>query len=202
MISSLAPNTQAFLDSLGQISQRLSRAQREVSSGLKITQASDAPDQISTLLQARADLESTQTIQQNLVRVKAETDAGEQAVSSAVSVLENAQTLGSQGANGIANADTRKQIASQVGSLLEQLGAISRTQVEGRFIFSGDNDHTPPYTVDLTQTNPVSTYGGAASTRQIQHPNGTTFSVAKTAQDVFDSADSTKNVFNSVEAQR
>jgi flagellar hook-associated protein 3 FlgL len=70
--------------------------------------------------------------------------------------------------------------------------------VEGRFIFSGDSDSVSPYTIDLTQANPVSGYQGAAATRLIQHPNGTTFAVARTAQDIFDAADPTQNVFTQV----
>jgi flagellar hook-associated protein 3 FlgL len=198
MISSLDPNTQSFLDSLSQISQRMDRAQRQISSGLKINNASDAPDQISTLLQARADLDANQNIQENLGRVKAEVDAGQSAVSSAVSVLENVQTLGAQGATGTATADSRQQISAQMGSLVQQLGNLSGTQVEGRYIFSGDSDQKPPYTIDLTQSSPVSAYAGSTSTRHVQHPNGTLFAVGKTAQEIFDNPDATKNVFNSV----
>jgi len=201
MLRALDSNSEAFLDGLAKISQRLQSAQRQITTGLKFATVSDDPDQVSTLLQARADLESTQTIQSNLGRVKSEVDAGEQALESAVSAVERARTLGAQGA-GAATADSRLAIANEVGSLLEQLGGISRTSVEGRFIYSGDSDQTPPYTIDLTLPNPVSAYAGSAATRQVQHPNGTRFTVAKTAQEIFDSPDVSKNVFFSVNALR
>lgn len=198
MLSSLDPKTQSFLDALGQIGDRMQRAQRQIATGLRVSSVSDDPDQVSTLLQTRADLESTQVIQQNLGRVKAEVDAGEQGLQAAVSIMERVRTLGSQGVSGTATADGRASIAAEVGSLLEQLGGISRTNVEGRYLFSGDSDQTPPYTIDLSQANPVSAYAGSAATRQVQHPNGTRFSVGRTAQDIFDAPNASQNVFASV----
>ena len=48
------------------------------------------------------------------------------------------------------------------------------------------------------QADPVSAYQGAASTRTIEGPDGTTFPVALTAQQIFDSTDPTTNVFTSI----
>src|SRR5712692_6196621 len=97
MLSNLDPSAQQFLYSLNQISDRMTRAQQQVSSGLKLQQVSDAPYQISTLLEARASLDSTQQILGNLGRVKAEVDSGEQALESAVQLFDKVQTLGAQG---------------------------------------------------------------------------------------------------------
>jgi flagellin-like hook-associated protein FlgL len=41
----------------------------------------------------------------------------------------------------------------------------------------------------------VSSFLGSPSTRAVQHPNGTTFQVARTAQEIFDSAAPGTNVF-------
>jgi flagellar hook-associated protein 3 FlgL len=202
VISFLNPSGQQFLNNLNRINQQTQTAQAEVASGLKVTQVSDSPDQVSLLLQARANLSATQQIATNLGQTKAETDAGEQALENAVQLFDRVQTLAAQGNNSTQTADTRNTLADEVGSVLEQLGGLAATQVEGRYIFSGDADQTRPYTVNLAQANPVSAYQGAAATRVAQHPNGTTFPVSLTAQTIFDSADPTTNVFGSVEALR
>ncbi len=202
MISSLNASNQTFLNDLRGIQSRLSRAQQEVSSGLKVITPSDAPDQISGLLQVRAHLASTQQIATNLGRVKTDVDSSEQGLESAVSLVEKVRTLAAQGQTGTQTATGRKAIGDQIGSILEQIVGISRTTVEGRYVFSGDSDQTAPYSIDLAQTNPVSAYGGTAATRQVQHPNGSTFAVAKTAQEIFDSPDATQNVFSSISALR
>jgi flagellar hook-associated protein 3 FlgL len=202
MLRSLDPASDAFRASMNRISDRLERAQRQISTGLRVSAVSDDPDNISTILQARANLESTEQIQTNLGRVKAESDAAEQALQTAVGIVERARVLGAQGMTGTASAEARKALAAEIGSMMEQLVGITRTAVGGRYLFGGDSDQQAPYSIDLTQSNAVSPYAGAAVTRDIQHPNGTRFRVAKTAQDIFDSPAASENVFSSLNALR
>lgn len=202
MLNNLDPLSQTFVSSMDQISQRLANAQRQLSSGYKITTVADAPDSISTLLQVRSELASNQQIQSNLAREKTEVDGGEQALESAVSLVENANALGGQGATATATADSRQTIADQIGDILNQIVGLANTTIGGRYIFSGNSDQTQPYTIDLTQNPPVSPYAGGTADRQVQDPNGTRFTVAKTAQEIFDSADPTQNVFSSLTALR
>jgi flagellar hook-associated protein 3 FlgL len=202
MISSLRPSTQQFLNNLNGLNDRMQRAQRQISTGVRMARVSDDPDKVSTLLQVRSNLDSAQRIQSNLGLVKGEVDAGEQTLESAVQLFEQARTLGAQGATGTQTAAERAGLAQQVGSILEQMVGLASTSAQGRFIFSGDSDQQAPYTVDLTQAVPVSAYLGTAATRLAQHPNGTTFSVSHTAQEIFDSADPTTNVFGALVSLR
>lgn len=199
MISNLDPSAQQFLNSLNAIGDRMTAAQRRIATGLKISQVSDAPDSISQLLAARANLAGTEQTLSNLGRVKTEVDAGEQALGSAVSMFDKVRTLGAQGGSDVLTASGRADAAQQLDSLLQQLVGLSGTSVEGRFIFSGDKDQQIPYTYTAGQPNPVSAYLGSPSTRLVQHPNGTTFAVALDAQQIFDSADPTTNVFGAIQ---
>jgi len=198
MISSLDPSALSFLDGMAQIQQRAERAQQQMTTGLKINTVSDAPDQIASLYQTRSELAQTQQIDTNLGRVKAEVDTAESSLSSAVALLERVQTLASEGDTGTATAQTRQDIAGELGSILQQLVSTANTTVEGRYIFAGDSDQQAPYSIDLTQTDPISSYQGSAATRQIQGADGTTFSVAKTAQDIFDDPTGQQNIFASI----
>jgi flagellar hook-associated protein 3 FlgL len=195
MISSLDSESLRFLSGMNQIQQRSERAQRELTSGLKINTISDAPDQIGSLWQTRWELDSAKQVDANLGRVKAEADSAETALSSAVTLVERAQTLSAQGATGTATAQGRIQMADEIGAILQRLVGVANTNVEGRYIFSGNSDQQPPYTVDLTQTNPVSAYLGSTATRQIQNWDGARITVGKTAQEIFDSPNSQQNVF-------
>ena len=56
MISGLDPLNEQFLASLNTLQQRLDAAQTQLSSGLRVNKASDAPQQIGDIFQARADL--------------------------------------------------------------------------------------------------------------------------------------------------
>jgi flagellar hook-associated protein 3 FlgL len=202
MISTLSPAAQSFLTGLDAIQQRAQRAQLQLTTGMKINNVSDAPDSIANLWQTRSNLDMVQQIQSNLDRVQTEVNTAESVLQSAVTIMERAQTLGTQGANALTDASTRKNLADELGSILQQLVSTANTTVEGRYIFSGDSDQQAPYTIDLTQANPVSAYLGSPSTRQIQAPDGSLFTVGATAQQVFDSANAQQSVFGSVNSLR
>ncbi len=198
MVSTLNPQSQEFLNNINRIANQMTEAQTQLSTGLKVNVVSDNPDVISTLLQARANLNSAQQISTNLGQVSTEVNTGEQALESATSLYDQVQTLSAEGTTGTQTASGRAAIAQQLQSIEQQMVGLANTQVNNRYIFSGDADQTQPYTFDITQPDPVSAYQGTASTRTIQAANGTTFPVALTAQQIFDSADPTTNVFTSI----
>ena len=199
MISNLKPSTQEFLDNLNQISQNMITAQRQITTGLKVTQVSDAPDSISLLLEAHAGLATTQQTLSNLNRVTVEVNAGESALENAVTLFDQAQTDAAQGATSTQTAAGNATLAQQVNTLIQQFVGLADTTVENRYIFAGDQDQQAPYTYTAGQTPPVSTYGGSSSTRQAADANGNTFPVALTAQQIFDSTDPTTNVLTTLQ---
>jgi flagellar hook-associated protein 3 FlgL len=198
MVSSLQPSTQEFLNNVNLIGDEMTEAQAQLSTGLKVNVVSDAPDVISPLLQAQANLSSAQQITTNLGQVSTEVNTGEQALESATSLYDQVQTLSAEGATSTQTASGRIGIAQQLQSIEQQMVGLANTNVNGRYIFAGDTDQTEPYTFDATQADPVSVYQGSTSTRTIQATNGTTFPVALTAQQIFDSTDPTTNVFTSI----
>jgi len=200
MISTLDPASQFFLAGIEQIQQNLQTAQAQLTTGLKINNVSDDPAALPDLWQTRSNLSQVQQINSNLGLVSTEVNTAESVLENAVTLVERAETLGTQGASDTASASTRSDLSSELGSVLQQLVASANTQVGGRYIFAGDSDRTSPYSYDPTQTYPVSGYQGSTSTRTIQSPDGSTFSVALTAQQIFDSPDATQNVFESINA--
>jgi flagellar hook-associated protein 3 FlgL len=198
MISTLQPSDQQFINNLTAVSQRLSTDELQISSGVRMNHLSDYPDQVGPLLQARAALSASQQISANLGNVTTEVNGGEQALQTAVSLFDQVQTLGAEGASGTTTGATQQQLAQQLQSVQQEMVGLANTSVSGRYIFAGDTDQTQPYTYDPTQTPPVSAYQGATSTRVAQHPDGSTFPIALTAQQIFDSSDPTTNVFSAI----
>ncbi len=198
MISSLDPAAQSFLAGLNQIQQSLQTDQTELTTGLQINNVSDDPSEIADLWQLNSELSQTNQDDTNLDQVQTEVNTAESGLESAVTLVEQAQTYGSEGLSDTTNADGRVDLANELGSILQQLVAIADTTVQGRYIFAGDTDQTTPYTIDLSQSSPVSAYQGSASTREILSPDGTSFPVALTAQQIFDSSNAQDNVFDSI----
>jgi flagellar hook-associated protein 3 FlgL len=184
MIRGLSAADERFLAALEQIENRAARAEREISSGRKLNTASDAPDSVGPVLSARAQLERTLQIETNLSQAKSETDTAEQAISNAVDILQQVDQLGVQGATETQTPEQRRTLAGQVGAYLQQLVAIANTASGGRYLFSGDTDQVAPYTIDAGGN--VGVYAGSVSTREALHPNGTTFAIARGAQEIFE----------------
>jgi flagellar hook-associated protein 3 FlgL len=188
MINSINPSSDNFLLDVARLQARAERAQRELSSGIRVSNSSDDPDSVSAIVQAGSDVARNQQIGRNLDNVKVEVDTAEQALQAAVSTLEQINVVGAQGANFDQTAQTRNGLALQVQSLLERLVAIGNTSVEGRYVFSGDSDQIPAYGIDLTTATGTTPYGGSAATRQVADPRGGSFTVSQTAQQIFDTA--------------
>jgi flagellar hook-associated protein 3 FlgL len=205
MISLLQGSSQLFITELGHVEQQEAQANQQVSSGLKIAVPSDDPDQIDSLLQLRSDVARNTQIQSNLTLAQTDAQAADNALSSSIQLMDRALTLATEGANATMDAAGRQGIAQEIQGIQQQMVANSNTTVQGRFIFSGDDDGIPAYTFDLsaTTTNSVDRGSTAAATRQIEDPAGGSFPAALNAQQIFDDrnsdgTDANDNVFQAL----
>jgi len=214
MISSLGSSLDLFLSGLSRIQSRITVATAQLSSGHRINQPSDDPDQVSPLLQLQASLSHNQTVAGNVTRVQAEVSGADQAVSSAIQLLDQARSLGAQGASTLTTDATRAQLAQRVQSIQEQMVGLANTQVAGRYVFSGDGDASPSYALDLNQpvTDPQNGVDRlfmppVNATRRIELSSHSYIPVDQTAQDLFDHRNTddslaTDNVFAALNSLR
>ena len=193
MITGMDPATEQFLASVGNLQARLADTQNQLSSGLRVSKPSDAPEQVGDIFQTRAELAHANQVDQNLGVVKAQVDAAESSLQSAVQLLQNATTVGAQGAGSTVSASQRAILAGQIQDLESQLVALSRTQVDGVYIFSGDSGGSPAYQVNTASPTGVDRLITSPAAAQVADPAGVTFQVAKTAQDLFDKRDNSDN---------
>ena len=193
MVTGLNASNGLFINSVNILQAQLNSAEAQLASGLRVNQASDAPQAVGDIFQARSDLAGyTQTIQ-NLNLIKAQVDTGDQSVQTAVQLLQNAVSLGTQGASTVTTQSQRNNLASQVKSIIGQLVGLTSTQVNGIYIFSGDASSTAPYQVNTASPTGVDRLVTAAATQQASDPTGITFQTGMTAQDLFDKRDAMDN---------
>jgi len=186
MISNLNASSEAFIANMDRVQRNVENAGRQTSSGKRVNVASDAPGEIDTILQLRTDSARNSQIQENLSVVKADADAADGALAAATKLMDRARVLAAQGATFTLDATGRQSLAGEAQSLLEQMVAISRTAVQGRYIFGGDQDSTPPYDLDLTAANGVSRLTNSPATRRVEDSAGGSFSVSQSASQIFD----------------
>ena len=203
MYTTLNAQAQLFLADLGRTQQDMENATAELSSGLRVTQASDSPDQVDLLLQLRANLQQNTQMQSNLTLAQTDASTADSTLNGAASLMDTAVQLATEGANSTQTAESRTSMAVQTQSLLAEMVAFSQTQVAGRYIFSGDDGQSPTYQMDLTAATGVDQLSNAAATKQIQNPAGGSFPAYLTAQQIFDDRNAdgtpaTDNVFASL----
>ncbi len=178
--------SERFLSALDRLDRDLSRIQRQISSGRRMETPVDAPDDVSPMLVLRGRLERTLQTLRNVERVKTEVDSGESAISDVVEAMDRAVSLGTRGATETQTVAGRVGLGQQIQMILEQAVGSSGLIIDGRYIFSGDKDTVAPYKLNLALPNGVEDYQGSDSTRQITHPSGERFAIARTAQQLFD----------------
>jgi flagellar hook-associated protein 3 FlgL len=194
MITGLSASNEQFLASLNILQNNLSQADEQLSSGLSVNQASDAPQSIQDIFETRSELGQATQSAQNLTTIQGQVQTASTAVQDAIELLNQAVSLGTEGASSSTTASTQQDLATQVQALQAQLVAISNTEVGGVYVFSGDASGSPPYQVDTSSTTGVDQLiTPQQSTLQIAGPSGVTFQVSMTAQDLFDQQDSSGN---------
>jgi flagellar hook-associated protein 3 FlgL len=193
MITGLNASNNLFLTSVDNLQTQLNNTQNQLSTGYRVNQASDAPGEVGDIFEARADLSKVNQTIQNLNSVQAQVNAGDSSLQTAIQLLQNANTLGSQGASTGVSQTQLNNLASQVQSVLSQLVGISATQVNGVYIFGGDASGSPPYQLDPASPTGVDQLTTAGATQQVADPSGITFQTSLTAQQIFDAKDSLGN---------
>lgn len=204
MLSTISPTGQNFVNSVNRIQSRLTVAQQQLSTGLKVSQPSDAPDQISPILQLQSQIQQNQDIQDGLNTALTTIKTGESALSSAVDLLQSASVAAAKGSGTGQTAASRATLAQTVQALMENMVAASRTMVSGRYVFSGDQSETPSYQLDLTAADGtgVARLQVASNTALVQSTGGVQYSTTLTANQIFDSrnADGTPDANNAFAA--
>jgi flagellar hook-associated protein 3 FlgL len=184
-ISNLSPAAQGFLAGVNTVEQQITTATQQVTSGLKVSTPADDPAQIDDLLQLRADRQLNTQIGSNLTMASSVASAADSAIGGATQVIDTAIQIATQAANSLTGEDTDSSLALQVQGLLSQMVNYSQTQVQGQYIFSGDQPGSPYYQLDLAAPRGVDQLLTTAATQQIQDPAGGSFAASQTAQTIF-----------------
>ena len=191
-----------FISQLKVLNDAMSRAQQELASGKRILNASDDPGSVPAIVQNQADLARVEQSQSNLNTLNSEVGMASSDLESAATIMDNISSIGAEGATGTTDAQTRQMLAGQVQDLETQIVGIANSTNEGQYLFGGDDDSTAPYSIDFANTPPFTANTTAQATRMGIDAMGNTFSIAMTATDIFNNADPTQNILQSIENLR
>ena len=136
----------------------LNTALQQVSTGKRVTLPSDDPFASAAMVQNTIETGNVDQYTQNVSSVLLTLQSSDSALSSVVTSLTKAVTLGTEGANGTNSAANLQALATQVQGILTSVVSQANTSVGGSYLFGGTSTATP-YTADPT-TPTGYTYNG------------------------------------------
>lgn len=131
--------------SLARLKYQSSVYQQQVSSGLRINQASDDPSGASSLVRTDNEIKTIEQCQENIAHALTELNASDSALDSITELLSQAQETAKAMANGTYTAQDRSQAAVEIQGIREQILALANTQQDGVYIFNGFQTDTAPF---------------------------------------------------------
>ena len=168
---------------------------QQVSSGRRVNVPSDDPTAAAVLVGNHARTDQTDQYLRSITSLQSELQTADATLSSVVTTLQRAISLGVQGANGTLSDANRLSIAQDVTGIQQQLLGLANLSFQGRFVFAGTNSKTPPFVVDATQSSGVR-YDGNAGVNAVEVGEGFRLPVNLPGSQIFAAASG--SVFQSI----
>ncbi len=150
-----------------QSEQTLSTALQQVSTSKRVNQLSDDPVASANMVRSLADSANVDRYTSSANTVLAKLQTADSALSSVVTSLNQAITLGTSGANSTMTDANRQAIATQVQGILTSVIAQANTSYQGTYVFAGSDSGTVPFTADTTNADGY-VYNGNSAVNQVQ----------------------------------
>jgi len=132
---------------------------------------------------------------QNVSSVLSQVQTADSSLSSVVSSLTQAISLGTEGANGTNSLANQQALASQVQGILTSVVAQANLSYQGNYLFGGTASTTAPYTADLSSPTGY-TYNGNNGVNSVQIGDTTSVQVNVPGSQIF--SNSSANVLGSL----
>ena len=175
---------QTVLQGIDQLRQNENTALEQMSSGKQFNNLSDDPAAVTQLILNEGQSSNVNQYLQNVSTVQNSMQMADSTLSSVVTALSQAISLGVEGSNGTLNDSNRQSIATQVSGIEDQVLALANTTYEGNYLFAGTAVTTQPFTQSSSSSSGV-TYNGNGSTNSVQIGDGEYVPVNLSGSQVF-----------------
>lgn len=139
--------------STGHISQsydQMMNLQDQLSTGKKITRASQDPVVAMNGMRYRSQVGEVEQFERNVGEAHNWLDTSDAALGEATQVMQRVRELVTQASNDTYEGDQRGNIAKEISELKEQLISSANSKVGDKYIFNGSNTTNPPIDTDAT----------------------------------------------------
>jgi flagellar hook-associated protein 3 FlgL len=181
------PNMQTDMLSYLQASQNQEQtAIEQLATGLRVNLPSDDPAAAAANLVNNASISADDQYVQNIDSVQQTMTNADSTLSSVVTELTQAISLGVEGSTGTQSTSDSQAIAQQVSGIKDQIFALANTTFQGVYLFGGTATSSAPFVEDPSSSTGVQ-YAGNDQTNQIQIGEGQQVATSVSGDQLFGS---------------
>lgn len=184
-----------ILAALQQSQSTLNTALQQVSTGKSVNVPSDNPAAAADMVQNSIESSNVDQYTKNVTGELSMVQTADSALSSVVSSLTQAISLGTEGANGTNSSANQQAIATQVQGILKSVVEQANLTYQGNYLFGGTAVNATPYTADASSPSGY-TYNGNGNTNSVAVGDSTSVEVNVPGSQIFSS--SSNNVLQSL----
>jgi len=176
-----------MLYNLSQSQSQENTALQQVATGLRVNMPSDDPAAAAADVQNQAAQSQTDQYLQNTSSLEGLLQTADSTLSSVVTSLNQAVSLGVEGANGTLSAADQQSIAQQVQGIRDGMVQLANVSYQGSYIFAGTANNTAPYSLNPAQPSGVQ-YNGNTGTNTVGIASGRNIQVNVPGSQIFQGA--------------
>ena len=168
---------------MSNVQSNLTQTQAQLAQGKQIINASDAPNQASTIQRLKSILNKQDSYKSSLDTIKARLQGEDTTLQSVNDLLVRAKEVAVQGANDTLSAGDRKALGTEMQALRDQLLSLANTKdSNGNYLFSGSRVKQPAF-VETANGSPV--YMGDQTRMNVRVGEQRSIPVNRTGTDAF-----------------
>jgi flagellar hook-associated protein 3 FlgL len=176
--------------------QQVNTDEQEIASGQSVNVPSDDPAAAASLVQNADQTAQADQYQRSIGSIQGEIQSADSSLNSVTTALQQAISLGVEGANGTVSATDRQAIATQLQGIQSQLLSLANLSYQGNYVFAGTATQTAPYVLDSSSPSGV-TYQGNTGTNSVTLGNQFTLQTNLPGSQLFSASGS--DVFLSIQ---
>jgi len=132
-----------ILAALERLQQQQDTATLQLATGSKINQPSDDPAGAAEMVLINQASSQNDSYQQSIGSINGQLSTADSTLSSVVTVLQRALSLGVEGANGTLSDTDRADIVSELNGIQSQLLSLANATYQNQFLFAGTANKQP-----------------------------------------------------------
>lgn len=145
---------------------RINTDLQQVSTGQALNQPSDNPAGTVALIENKTEAASIDQYTQSISTVQGGLQTADTALGSVVNSLNQALSIGTEGANGTNSTSELQGLAQQVNAIQQTVLGLANTSYQGVYLFAGTKSTATPYASSVLSPSGVA-YNGNTGTNNV-----------------------------------